>query len=1652
MPSLLNGGYAPPGVYTQTFFGAPPVPPSVPPVLPLFIGTGLETLSQSNLPVVRGSSSTVDQQIVSEDEADRMVVSVNPDGSITLGAFDGTSNRFQVKNFPIVSGDGTGTAATDTSAVSVTVNGDAIVVLGLDSATGLVEISEYPLATDVVLCTYFFDRTDTQVTDDVSSQVTTTAAILDGQTGENFAFVLSTTDTFKVAVDGLAQVSITMPTSAVSFTAAVVVATINGASGIGSLVATAYTNYLGRVCIRLTADVSIVLGDGNANGVLGFVANQSTARNRTFYVFNGPIVTGDGGGVTSTNPADLVVEVDGVEVTATSVDGRTRAVTLPAAPVVGSTVTIQYYFNTWQDTFDYLANTGISAITRAAITPNSNGAGVFIQGSDYILKNDTILWGTASLVSSGLHTEGFTAFGSTQVTASLVDNRAYLSPCSTVLVTSGNVSVESRTQFQLAFQPTTGNGRSNPLGSSMYLTVANDRMDLPTDQPELVTAYWGFGVLDALNRGAVTVLKVDSETSTITLGSEVPEGATVYATFYYNTLVDQAFVGSSRGYTLTCVTPGTSGVGTYSLVDGLSRSKYGVTLTSKGTDLATVTVNFPSGSELFPDARIEGGTPIDETVVVRFETSDTTPARFTFPASGPYFTVPGQSSNLRVTIDGVAGSTGGVGGIDLTLPSGVGRAGAFASLLGGEVAYTAASGETTYTVVAGVDDVVSVLVDGVSLTATSAAGAVTVAAYATAINAAAIAGGAADPYYTAAGSFAQGYTVTINEYDRLMFNYTGATSGTSGSQTVTLTPATYTAATLAAEISAQIAIAVGLLAAPFLGLAIVCTATADSKMRFTLTQAAGDASGVLEFIVGGTPARDFAIIAGIDTAAAAAGAQTKLYSGPIATRHTVATTGGRLPYDRLILRNRIMPGAGSLAPFHALSITGLASQGGTGAVKAGLPAGATGEAAYRGTALGPTFLGVPGWVDGIGTGFADARDGMPVVRFYDGSDPSFPANNVFNITVNGVLVAVTFTGSGAGTLTALGPKTTAGSILNTIQAAFSAVPGTITPVAIQEGAGIRIYGAGTDSFSQTATFIIGSGSANATLGFTTGAVATATGVTAKQVASTLMSHVQTYASWVLDPSAVGAGYFASKAIAGVEVGLTNKEYVYIQSRTLGTASSFAFANATTLDALRTGTGLGLVSGDGANGEAAINGFFVKSSDPTNGSGSANTSVLNTATAGTGQDGSVGQTYVDDVTGLTFTILPRDGGLDYPTGSNATLTFRSSTTILTDSNIPVLAIPGLELTVSNTVDVPAGDTALVETFKRGGSEPSIGEAYYVSYNYTKTDFTPKLFAKLSDVVNEYGPVSPDNPLSLAAHLAFLNGSTVIGTMQVQKTTGSSQASEAAYLTAMDDSAGDCLPGSLSPTVLVFLTPATANLVKNVSIHCDVQSSIRFKAERTAIFGFAAGTRADQVGLIAQTAGSTRVRFVYPEIATVSLTDVFGKVKSYLVDGRYPAAALAAATTSPTIDPATPWESRQLVGFTLSRRLSTTTANQIAIKGITVLENKPPFVKVRHGLTSDMSNILTKTPTVIQITDEMQRRVRAVLDPFKGQKFLPQVLGQIEGQLSEMYKRAVAEQIIAAFKGISVIPDPEDPTGVLADSYFAPVFPLLYIQVTQRVTST
>lgn len=1624
MATIPNGIYAPPGVYTQTNFTPPNQGAGAAARIPLILGPGSESLTQTALEIVRGSSSSVDQRVVQEDEAGRAVVMISPSGRISIGPFDGVYDRIQVRNFPIVTGNGTGTTATDTASVAVTVDGQPVVVLSIDGARGILRLSVKPLVTDDVRVTYYFNRTDTLITDSLGDQTSAGAANIYGSTGQNFVVITGVNDNLLLTLDDATALSVVIGSSPVAgWTAAQIAAFVNGVATGTTLVASTAVNNFGATVISLTAARNILIGNGSANGLLGLTSGAYTGRNKTFYVFQQPIVDGSNGGVTTTDPADVTVKVDGVQVIPAAVDGQSGAITLPFAPQDGATVTAQYHFNSWQDTFDYLANRSVSEVSLCGITPDRDD---YIENVDFVLQDDMILWGTAVTVDIGEHTAGSVFLGASQVLPTLVDVREYLAPCDAYVNTAVNPAVEDRKQFVLPLTPTTGNGRNSPIGTTTFNQVANGRVDLPTNRPDLVFAYWGFSIQDAIDRGRATVTKVDSATATITLADPVPVGANVYATFYYNTVQDIE-------YTISVETAGTSGVGTYSIANQDGGALFVPSFGTKSAGLATVQIQFPSGSERLPDARFE--TPYDATsfigpvaedVTIEFARRAATPAKYAVPSSGPYYPVFGSSDVLNVAFDGDSIS------VNLSNPTGAG-CGFSAQIVGNEIAYSAASGGASF-VLDATNNSIDLLVDGVLIQAVAIDDpASTAANYATAINTAAA---LVAPVIKSKTQFVSPITIELNGYDLLVLHYTGDVSGPSGEISAIIPPGTYaTAATLAVAISAAIA--------PQLpgDLGVTVTADASSRLNFALGLLGGDASGYLEFITGDAD-HSFWLIAGISSAAATGGAQTKLIQGPIARVETIGVAP--LLYDRIILRNRIVPGSGTIDGQSDLAQCGLQIIGGSGSAQAGLTAQEFGYAGLRATIMEATLAGNVSLLDQDPTG-------QPLLTFH-AAGGLIAQNNVFKITLDGTPITMTFT-DGAGAAipvgesaeVSFGPLSLANTVLAQINAALvaSASSGTV----IQEGAGLR-FRCGTAASSDLV--LIGNGSANSILGFATGATASRSDLTPEVLVSGLLAQSKAdVADYLLFFAGGDPDLFAGPALAKTVVNQAGAKYLYLQSKTLGTASSIAFEAGT---ALRPGVGLGVVVGDGNVGEAAMDGFFVISSDLSDGSGSVNSSILND---GTGQDGQVGQTYRDAVTGLTFTILARPGGADYPIGQTFTIKARAVGTC--DSNIPNYAVPGVQLIVANTTGVGIGDSALVTTHNRSGAQPAVGDVYYVTYNYSKQDYSALLFTRLSSIEAAYGPNTPTNPVTLASYLAFLNGTVLLAIKQVVKDQDSNSdgtndsCSTAAYITAIDDVEG-ALPGGAYPDILVPLKGDDPTLFGYLAKHCDVQSSIRYRAERTAICGFSAGTQPRDAGNIAAGIARSRMRMVYPDIATLTLSRADGSNDSYLVDGTFLASAVAATRVAPSIDVATPWTGTRLFGFDrLARMLDAVQQNQIAVRGVTILEDKTPVIRVRQGFTTDMSNVMTKTPTVIQIADEVQKQCRAVLDRFTGVKFLPGVTSQIEGQLSAVLRSMVEAQIISSYTGVSARVSPSDPTTCEVSAAYTPIFPLLYIVVTFQVSA-
>lgn len=1056
------------------------------------------------------------------------------------------------------------------------------------------------------------------------------------------------------------------------------------------------TYHFKRTDTRVTDDVSL----------------QANGDRTSFRVYQGPMVDGRNGGITTTDPSHVVVKVNDVQVIPQAVDGANRLVTLAEAPPQGSTVKITYWFNTYQDTFDFLKHDGITDVVGVGFSPDRAD---FINTVDYIIDGDKILWGSAATIRSGAHTVGKDFFDDSQVRTTLIDNKMFLEEAPPVVDLTVTPPVASRQQFRLSNKPTLGNGRDTILGQDLYNAIANGRIDVTTNRPDLLEVRTGTDLKDALSRPAVPVLEVDGENSTFKLKNPVQLNHRVFCTYYYNRLGDDTF-------TIINQFEGASEQGKYSIRSAaLGQEIFGAVADpvyiTKGTGLSATTVNFPSGSELMPDIVIAGGAPVVEEVTVTFTETTARAANLTGVTQGDFNIIPGVNDKVHIQVD--AGPL-----TEITLPP---------------------SDPAT---VMGTDEVdLSTPFTGETLQLR--------------IN-------NSDPI-----------AITLGSTDNPISSVTG----------------------VAARINTVLA----------------------GHVRF---------NGAID-----NSTRRFAV------------------PGGTASAYLVLTTENMNPAQEA-------------------------------------PVGSNARVEILTSALSPANVKLKvssGLVSGVGTSAADVAAEI---------------NSVY--------------------------------------------PGGVNPA------------------SEVDDTIV------------------------------LRSNTTGMTSFILVSKGTGSPGAQAIAAAGAQV-------------------------------------LGFEAGQHDNGEDEMSGFTVTSSDVENGS------------SGTGV---VGQTYTDARTGVRFTVLPQETGANYPIGATSWFRFNIGRSFVANANLPNLAINGTETIVASTDGIGVGDTAILRTYDKAGNEPNIGDFYYLTYDYEKPQHlmdTTFLFTRFKDVEANFGTLSGSNRLTLGSFLAILNGAQQIACRQVPVEPGKTQAAPLTFIKAIQDLSKP-LPGGTKPYVICPLTTST-EVISFMRLHCEVQSSIRYRNECVGVFGFAAGTRPTAAQDFARTIRSNRMIAVYPDAARIGLTNELGETIEVIVDGSFLAAALVGQMVAPAFDVATPLTRRSLVGFRgLTRQLDSVEMNQTAAAGITVLEDLEPNLQIRHGLTTDMGTVLSREITVTMISDLVQIGARQVLNRFVGVKFLSRVLNEIEDTLAAFFNSLVQQEIIAGFRGVSATQDPDDPTLIRVEAFYAPTLPINWIVVT------
>ena len=1553
--------YAPPGVYTRTI-----VEPVVGQILaglriPVIIGVGQESLTQSNFEMIRGSSSTADTPIFGEDAAGRWIVSGTNDNP-TLGNQNGNLFKFRVRNFPIVDGLGIGKTTFDPSRVSVLINGVQTVVASVDGTNGVIGLLLPPTVTDVVSVNYYFHRRDTLITDTLTTQVTAGSAVLVAGLPETYTVVAGTNDTLKVYVND-ATVASTITLTAGVQTAAAIANDVNVAA-ISGLTASVHVDNQNLNRVQLIALGNVQIADGNANGLLGYAPGQYTNRNKNFRTFNGPIVDGSDGGITTTDPSKVVVKVNGTQVIPSAVDGQNQTVTLAAAPFASQTVTIQYYFNTFQDTFDFLPNSNVLTVGDVGIAPGTRD---YINGADFVIINQgdqsIIQWGTAFFVSSLLQT-GSVPLNGNQIIGQLVDERLFSVECTRYVDTTTN-SV-STTRWVMPETPTTGNGVDTPLGISLYQTVTNGRIDLPTNRPDLVIVRIGKTLRDALSRPAVAVIAVDSATNSFTTKDPVPADLKAYATFWYNRIEDET-------YTFRVTIPGASGVGQYEISKNSNGAKlYSIKYGSKAG--LPQTVQWPSGVENITDAIHSGiGTPVSETVTVTFTADPATHASFSNDNPEPYDIYAPVAAFGSVNIDAL--------GI-FTVPLGT----AFQAFLLGQ--------PTTSVIAPLATDKVVLVIDGITITVDISL-AVTVAGAAAAINAAVDldvqvhADGS--PTFLATAPNALASVLAYGTESVLVVRGRNVPSVTNG----LLSSVRVIPPVLAGDTDGS----------TLLGLALNLTANGRYNALNQPAQLIGTSVGPYLIQAGIDDLLDYNID-GLDYSTTFPAASAVPVSTVVTyinnTVASAAVTAAALA-TLVTLTNEIRSAPAPLTPDYNAHIGDFPVPGihpfpdAVNISLIGPPVAVT--LADCITILNDVRALYNAHIADVGGPFHLAPDLVNTVTAPVATDlPSaIVLANDIKAKYNAHIISVVFH--------------ILADVVNTVTSADASIAG---PASVGQGINLDKLVLTSPINTVASSVTIQSTSSSLTvLGFISGQTANRTQPTAANIANALNANVVF--------GARGVAYSMNVA------GLGN--FLRIDSLTAGVGSIINFT-AVASTVFITDTGIGIAPGDGDIGEASQSGFDVTSS---------------AGLIGSSGSGFPGQTYTDARTGLRFSVLASTAG-DYTVGGSFTILVNSVFTC--DASIPHKAIPGLNTTVFNTVGTALDTTALLQTFPRTGNEPAIGDVYYVSYQFQKTDLSTQLFRDFKQIQANFGEPVPANPLALGARLAILNGTIIVALKQVLRAANSSQASLTDFVAAINEQR-KALPGNIKQDVIIPLG-TDPQIFAAVLQHCSFMSAPRQEGERIGVVGVAAGTTPLGVSAIAKGINSERMVIVYPDLYVVGVSDLQGNEIDQVVDGSFAAAALGGSSCSPSIDVATPWTRRQIFGFKrVGRILDPTEANSVAVSGVSILEPFDPVLRVRHGLTTKVDNVFTRTPSVTLTIDFVQQSARAVLDPFIGVKFTGAVPKAVENTMVGMFSRMIDREIVSKVGAISAVVDPDDPTVLRVSAIYVPVFPLEWIVVTFQV---
>lgn len=330
----------------------------------------------------------------------------------------------------------------------------------------------------------------------------------------------------------------------------------------------------------------------------------------------------------------------------------------------------------------------------------------------------------------------------------------------------------------------------------------------------------------------------------------------------------------------------------------------------------------------------------------------------------------------------------------------------------------------------------------------------------------------------------------------------------------------------------------------------------------------------------------------------------------------------------------------------------------------------------------------------------------------------------------------------------------------------------------------------------------------------------------------------------------------------------------------------------------------------------------------------------------------------------------------------------------------------------------------------------GRDLLITFNFTDADYYDVRSFTDYDSVREYfgNPLTSsgtvNSAMTLAAYFAYLNGATSLVAVPVESSDW-----EDAFIRSNDNLDIDVIVPVSASTAVVTL--AANNVIQGQNINLLRRTFVGLDGRVTPS---SVEDHTDQAGLFE----NSRVVAVAP-----GAVDFFTGIGSTVLtlDGSFAAVAVAGAFAGrPT---STPLTRKEIRGFTkLSSTWSEEYMNLAQKDGVCVLwQKRDGSIVVRHGLTTDMSNIYTQEISIqaskdvlihlLEDTLEVQSLIGSVITPETPNYVLSAVAGALE--------RAIATNLIYGYSGLKFRQPLNQPTVIEVRFMYKPTLPLNYVQV-------